>query len=346
MKVLCHNFSNALYYIMEGWKNVFTNTGHEWKWVNPNEPILDVFNEYQPDIFIGATYEITRALKKALIAKPDTIVLMKANNWGHLDSEINTEIYPIGIAKADEIELVRDLRESVKKPDYVFNFYHMNRYDGTMEKWNTELGIGLLEGLPAADTFSYKKVEPKEELKCDIGFVGGYWPYKARNLDKYILPLCYPIGKYNVKIFGNQAWPVPQYMGNATNQTVEALFSSASILPNISEPHANVFGFEVNERVFKLGYSKAFIINDYIESLHTDIFKNNELVIADDPQDFFDLVHNFTINPQLKDRHIDAVYNTIVESHTYCHRVANMWKLLNNEEEANKCLSLIKTMIQ
>lgn len=326
---------------MEGWRQVFIRTGHEWRWMQPKESVLDVFNEYQPDIFIGTTYDIDRALIKALQLFPNTTVLMKANNWGYSNHEINTEEFPIGIASNDEIASVDTLRSKTGKPDFVFNFYHINRYDGTMEYWKENLGINLVEGLPAADIFNYKPVEPREELKCDIGFVGGYWPYKARNLDKYILPLCYPVGKYNVKIFGNQPWPVPQYLGNASNNVTEALFASSTICPNISEPHANVFGFEVNERVFKLAASKAFCINDPIASLNEDIFVNNELLIADDPKHFHDLVHLFTINPQLRNQHIEACYNTVMKGHTYCHRIANIWNNLGKAEEADKALALL-----
>jgi hypothetical protein len=326
---------------MEGWRQVFIHTGHEWRWLKKDEAILDVFNEYKPDMFIGATYEINSALKKALIKYPETIVLMKANNWGPSDKDIDKELFPIGKVDEKEIKKVEELLYIKGLPLYLFNFYHLNRYKYTMSYWELELGLPLIEGLPAADTFNYKPVEPREELKCDVGFVGGYWPYKARNLDKYIFPLCFPVGKYDVKIFGNQVWPVPQYLGNASNATTEALFASSTICPNISEPHANEFGFEVNERVFKLAASKAFCINDPIASLSEDIFTNNELVIADDDKHFQDLVHMFISNPQLRDKYIEAAHETVMKSHTYAHRVANMWKVLGNKEEEQKCLDLI-----
>jgi len=326
---------------MEGWRQVFTRTGHEWRWLKPGESLLDVFNEYEPDIFIGATYEINNALIKALKSRPHVKVLMKANNWGSSNQDIDPVRFPIGLATEKELHDVSRLNKEAGKPDFVFNFYHIKRYPETMGYWNGQFGIGLLEGLPAADIFNYKPVEPKEELKCDVGFAGGYWAYKAQNLDKYLFPLCYPVGKYNVKIFGNQPWPVPQFLGNASNEIIESLFNSATICPNISEPHANEFGFEVNERVFKLAATKAFCINDPIASLKEDIFTNNELVIADDATHFQDLVHQFIINPQLRDEHIEACYNKVMAEHTYCHRVANLWNNLGKPEEAEKALGLL-----
>jgi hypothetical protein len=38
---------------------------------------------------------------------------------------------------------------------------------------------------------------------------------------------------------------------------------------------------------------------------------------------------------------VDACYNKVMTEHTYCHRIANIWRALNNEEEANKSLALL-----
>lgn len=342
MKVLCHGFTNALYYIFEGWRQVFIRSGHEWHWMNPQDAPLDVFNEYEPDLYIGATYQISRALVKAIAARPNLKVIMKANNWGPSNQEIDPKRFPIGLVTDQEIQDVAHLVKVANKPDLVFNFYHFNRYAETMSYWKQKMGVGLVQGLPAADIFNYRPVEPQEHLKCDLAFAGGYWPYKAQNLDRYLLPLCYPVGRYNIKIVGNQPWPVPQYMGTASNAVIESLFASATICPNISEPHANAFGFEVNERVFKLAATKAFCINDPIASLSEDIFTQNELVIADDPPHFHDLVHLFITNPQLRDASIDACYNRVMAEHTYCHRVANVLNHLGLPDEAEKALLLLE----
>ena len=82
----------------------------------------------------------------------------------------------------------------------LFNYVHPNRKNYLMGGWEETVAktIGLL---PAADPIYYFKENVNEQLKCDIAFVGGYWPYKGQNLDKYIIPLCYPLGKYNIKIF-------------------------------------------------------------------------------------------------------------------------------------------------
>jgi len=118
-------------------------------------------------------------------------------------------------------------------------------------------------------------------------------------------------------------------MGLSNDTTSRNLFSSATICPNVSEPHANVFGFEVNERVFKLSSSKAFFISDPIASLTEDIFTDNEAVVAKDPKDFHDLVEHFISNPEKREKHISACHARIMKEHTYAHRVNQIMESFN-----------------
>lgn len=334
MKILCQNFSNALYHIALGWKNVFESIGCQWVWWQNGTPAFDAFDKVQPDMFIGSTYDLDRATIKCLLERQGKIhVVLKGNNYtSDNDAMEEQKNYPIGIVNEHEMEMVNDLLDV--KPT-VFNFYHKNRLQGTMDGWE-EVGCRILDMQPAADTFTYYPVESVRELQCDIGFVGGYWGYKGQNFNKYLLPLLYPVGRYNVKIFGNQAWPVVQYMGMANDRVCNALFSSALVCPNVSEPHANTLGFEVNERVFKLAACKAFCISDYIESLDKDVFKNGEMVLADSPEQFHDLVHNFINNPHLRDEHIDACYETVMKEHTYFDRIHNLLTHLGEEKLATQ----------
>jgi hypothetical protein len=321
MKILTRHEHGASHYIYTGLGNAFVNAGHEFGfWNAETKPAFDVFDEFQPDLFIGQGYSLDRATVKCIVERPNLKVLLKVGCYGDVCKEIDTDEYPILTWTQDEWNYVGQVSASNKT--WVFNYCHPNRVDYLIGTWEKLVGSnGLVGLLPAADTSIYKPVPSVDSLKCDVAFVGGYWPYKAQNLDKYIIPLCYPVGKYNIKIFGNQGWPVPQYMGSLDDQTAVNLFSSATVCPNISEPHANVFGFEVNERVFKLAACKAFFISDFICSLEEDIFVKHEAVLAESSEHFVDLVHTFVTNPDLRNRHIENCYETVMEHHTYTNRV-------------------------
>ena len=319
MKILIRHEHNASHYIYTGIKRAFEAMGHECIfWDSGSIAAFDIFDVFEPDLFIGQGYNLDRATIKCIKLRPSLKVLLKVGCWGPVCTDVDTEKYPILLNTAEEIRNVEQVSDSVKNLT-LFNYVHPNRKDYLMGAWEDVVSktIGLL---PAADMDECSDGKFDKNLSSDIGFVGGYWPYKGQNLDKYIIPLCYPVGAYSIKIFGNQPWPVPQYMGLANNETVRNLFKSSLICPNVSEPHANVFGFEVNERVFKLAASGAFFISDPIASLTEDIFTKGEAVIAKNPEDFHDLVRDVIKNPDIRKKHVEACKNTVLKHHTYKHR--------------------------
>ena len=321
MKILIKHEGSASHYIYTGLIKAFQLMGHDCVFWRHDIPAFDIFNMFEPDLFIGQGYNLDRATLKCIKNRPSLKVLLKVGCWGEVCQDVDTEEYPILMQTEEEIRNVEKIASylSAIQNLVLFNYVHPNRKNYLMGTWEETVAktIGLL---PAADHTEYSKVKFDKNLQSTICFVGGYWPYKGRNLDKYITPLCYPVGKYNIKIFGNQPWPVPQYMGVANNETCKKAFASALICPNVSEPHANVFGFEVNERVFKLAASKAFFISDPIASLTEDIFADGEAVVAEGPKDFHSLIEYTIKNPETRDAHIKSCYETVMKSHTYKNR--------------------------
>lgn len=348
MKVLCSPAHGALRYIMRGWQEVFEALDFEWHWWHPQQPAFDAFDEFEPDIVFLTNETCHRATMKCLKERPDTKVAIKVGNSGSLDKELGQyhetldipkNQYPVHIASEEEKRWIEDLDEAIGKPDFVYSLYHPNRHSDTMSGWEDVVGERRVRGLmPAACLFHDKMIKPNRDLSSDICFAGGYWPYKAVNLDKYILPLCHPVGKYNIKIFGASDWPVPQWLGRANDRTTNAALCSALICPNVSEPHANEFGFEVNERVFKLAAMGAFCISDYIKSLEEDIFPNRDMILANGPDHMHDMIDLYLANPQLCATHQESAYATVMKHHTYYNRVADVLHGLGLHDEAKLCL--------
>jgi len=332
MKILIRHEHNASHYIYTGLQRAFISDGHECIfWDTKSLSAFDMFDMFEPDMFIGQGYNLTRAIIKCIKERPDIKVLLKVGCFGEVCQDVDTEKYPILMHTDEELKNVGEVASSLSmiKNLVLFNYVHPNRQRYLMGGWEETVAktIGLL---PAADAEEYTSGKFDKRLESQIGFVGGYWPYKGENLDKYIIPLCYPIGKYNIKIFGNQPWPVPQYMGLANNETVRNLFSSCLICPNVSEPHANVFGFEVNERIFKLAASKSFFISDPIASLTEDIFTKGEALVAKDPENFHSLIEDVINNPEIRDAHISSCYETVMKNHTYKHRTKQIMESFEN----------------
>jgi hypothetical protein len=331
---------HAHYHIRMAWGKVFTAMGHEAvMWDISKKAAFDAFDEFEPDIFIGQTYQLNRAVLKCIKARPHMKVVLRASDWGDMQEDIDLEKYPILVASQEEIDTVAKLREETGKPDFVYNHYHDKWMKKTHNKWES-IGVRPVSMLHAADVFEYAHSSTYDHLVSDVSFVGGYWPYKARTLDKYIIPLCHPVGRYNVKIFGNQEWPVCQYVGFADNDQVKDIFRSATISPNISEPHSQDFGYDIIERPFKILLSGGFCISDYVQSMAEDVFTNDEIVYAHSPEEFADTVSHYLKYPDERLPYIQRGFRTVLDNHTYFHRVSRILKELDLEDESKKCLDL------
>jgi hypothetical protein len=339
MKILCNYTPCGPSYVRNGWRKVFEAMGHQFRfWQVGTRPAFDVFSEYEPDIYIGTTYETDRAIVKNITSRPHMKVCMFASAWSDYVNTIDKEKYPIVSVTEQERKIIGDLHDATGKPDFVFIHSSGEFISKTMDGWKT-LGILPLGILNAADIYAYRPATPKPEYECDVAFVGGYWGYKSRNLNPYMLPLCHPKNCLSVKIFGNQRWPVAQYLGGIPDEEVPHLFSSAKVCPNISEPHSTDLGFDAIERPFKVMSSGGFCISDYVQEFR-DLFTPEELVMVSDPEDFRDTIHWFIARPERRE---PFIYNGMIKTlreHTYFDRVAQMLQNLGLVDESIRCKHL------
>tara|TARA_R110002020_G_scaffold18912_2_gene65303 strand:- start:614 stop:1660 length:1047 start_codon:yes stop_codon:yes gene_type:complete len=345
MKILISSDGpHAHYYIRMSWAKVFSAMGHDVQlWHKDEKPAFDIFDEFEPDLFMGQTYNLDNALFKCIKCRPHMKVVMRASDWGDIQKDIDLKKYPILVAQEKEKKLLERLKEETGKPDFVHNHYHENWIKHTHNKWKN-IGIKPISLIHAADVFDFYLRPPIETLSCDIGFVGGYWPYKAVNLDKYLVSLCHPVGEYKIKIFGSSSWPVVQYLGRIAPENVGALFASATISPNISEPHSQDFGYDIIERPFKILMSGGFCISDYVESMANDVFTNDEIVFAKTVKEFKTLIDYYIKNPEKRLKHIQSGYESVVQNHTYFHRVSKILSELGMDTEANKCMEVMDNL--
>lgn len=338
MKVLCNFTPCGPSFVRSGWGRVFTALGHEFRFWSPdNKPAFDVFNEFEPDIYLGTTYECSRAVAKCIAARPHMKVALYASAWGPYLKDVDLKQYPIVVAGEDEKKNISLLKQMTGKPDFVFIHAHGPWLEGTMSGWK-EAGVPYHGVLNAADTFVYLNGRARPGLKCDVAFVGGYWGYKARNLDRYILPLCHPSSGLDVKLFGNQPWPVHQYLGVIDDALVKDLFASAVVCPNVSEPHSTDLGWDVIERPFKVLAAGGFCISDHVEEA-VALF-GDDLVFARTPVELEELVRYYVRHPEEREKHIAAGRRRVLMEHTYFDRVAEMFDHFGMETERARCLRL------
>jgi hypothetical protein len=295
MKILISNDGyHAHYYQRQSWVNAFAKMQgvSVALWDINSVSAFDVFDGFEPDIFLGQLYNLTPSIVKCIKERPHLKVGLRAGDWGDHEKEVDKSIYNILYATKEEIETLKELQGETGQVSFVHIHYPKEALKQTHNYYDS-IGVRATSIMMCADTDAYSNPEPDPDYNCDIGFVGGYWPYKGQVIEPYLFPLLENIGEYNVKIFGNQNWYVNQYCGLINDNKVKDLFFSAKICPNLSEPHAQKFGFDVNERIFKVLCAGGFCISDNVEGYK---MFGDGIVIADSPQDFREKVDYYLNN--------------------------------------------------
>lgn len=336
MKILCNYTPCGPHFVRNGWRRVFEALGHQFTFWNPQlKPAFDAFSEVEPDIYLGTTYETDRAVAKNIGLRPHLKVALFGSAWGPRLDDVDLTRYPLVVATKQEKLTIESLRDRIS---FVFIHAHGEWLEGTMSGWR-EIGVEPIGILNAADTFVYLNGKVRPELTCDLAFVGGYWGYKAGNLDKFLLPLCHPARGYSVKIFGNSPWPVAQYLGQVDDETVPDLFASATISPSVSEPHSTDLGWDVIERPFKVLSSGGFCVSDHVAE-GRDLFNEVELPMAKTPAEMAEVVEFYVKNPERRSPLMAAGKRAVLRSHTYFDRVCDMFMGFGLLKEAARTLRL------
>jgi len=333
MKILiCNDGKHAHYYQRMAWANAFQSCGIEVAfWEKDAIPAFDVFDDFEPDVFLGQSYNLDRSVIKCIYERPHLKVGLRAGDWGDHTALVDKEKYNILFCSHKEKEILKKMKDETGQPEFVHIHYTPEAIPWTHNHFET-IGINAISLMMCADVTTYRDAKFDPALECDIGFIGGYWPYKGQVIEPYLFPLLHPINKYKTKIFGNQPWLVNQYCGCIDDKDAKNLFKSAKICPNLSEPHAQEFGFDVNERIFKILYAGGFCISDNVEGYRA-IF-GDSVPLADDPKHFKALIDQYLDDPNGRKELANKGQKIVQKNHTSVHRAAQILSEFGYQEES------------
>ena len=336
MKILVSSDGTHAHYFQRlSWVNAFNACGmNAAMWDCKNVPAFDAFDSFEPDLFLGQAYNLTEPVIKCIYERPHLKVGLRVGDWGDHEQIVDKSKYNILYCSEAEKQILKKLKEETGKPDFVHIHYSEENVKKTHNNFS-KIGIDAKSLMMCADTFAYGESKIDKNLSCDIGFVGGYWPYKGIVISDYLFPLLSNVGDYSVKIFGNQPWPVNQYCGLIADDKVKDLFRSAKICPNLSEPHAQAFGIDVNERIFKVLYSGGFCVSDSVESYN--IFEDG-IAIAYSPEDFKKKIDHYLSNPEERQAIAHRGRELVKQRHTGFDRAHQIIKYLGMYNLANSIL--------
>lgn len=325
MNVLITNSkSGAFFEIANGWRNALISSGHKVELWDNDDRVWDVM---KPDLFIGCS-----GWKK---------------NFQHLIKKYNTKLaihvnpFTNGQIRAQDGPTINETSLNIawvvsNRPDAVFGYALQDDMDKYWYLWKDKYGFKLIGMANAADVVRYKPIQPSPEFECDVGWVGGYWPYKSKNIDKYLIPV---IRKFKSMWYG---WSGPPglYKGKINGEGVLKIFNSAKICPTVVEPHTTQYGIDVPERIFKVSACGAMVISDPFYG--SDKYYSNA-IIAKDPQDYFELCRKY-IEASWAERRERArrMMEETLDRHTYYHRLSNLLSVFGFIKESEGLINVAK----
>jgi hypothetical protein len=320
VKILIQNDGlHAHYYQRVALGNGLQSLGHDvamWDTSKSGSSAFDIFHSYEPDLFLGQSYNLTPAIVKCIKHRPHLKVGLRVGDF----KNDNPHILSI---ERKEKETLLELQESTGQVKFVHIHYTPEGVEQTHSEYK-QYGLNPVSLMMSADIHSYYHSKYDKALRCDIGFVGGLWDYKAQVIKPYLFPLLED-NQFKAKIFGNQPWyGVSQYCGLISDDRVKDLFASAGVCPNLSEPHAQEFGFDVNERIFKILCAGGFCLSDNVEGYK---MFGDGIAIADSPKDFHEKMEYYTrdssgiVENDIRSR---MGHEFVMKNHTNIHRAAEV----------------------
>lgn len=314
MRVLVvHRPGGAFAYISDGWINAIRaagGTAERW------DGQAASWAAFEPDLYIGCSGHRQPIPDKK--ARGQTAVAIHVNPY--------CDIAIDGINESPDA-ISWTLRQ---RPDCVFGYGHETdrKY---WAHWTGKHGIAWAPMPTAGDSTIYKDLGGERDL--DVAYVGGYWGYKARNLDQYIKPLLSD-GVLRAEFRGWGHWPEsPNFKGAIADDEVCPFLNRAKVGPCVTEPHTTRWGIDLPERIFKVALCGALVVHDPVAGLERYL---PSAVVAGSPSEYGDLVRRHVAEYNESSAIAEQQKAEVLDSHTYFDRIATLFMTLHSAGQTSK----------
>jgi hypothetical protein len=308
----------AFSYITKSFINAFNDVGFKAAYWDGKD---SSFKNFNPDLYIGCSghrQEVPGWFKGK--------IAIHVNPFGDMLEPINN----VNINEPEQaIEWVVD-----QNPDVVFGYGLDEDGKTYWKKWKSECNINFIGVPTAGDATIYYPDRMNVDYK--IAFLGGRWPYKGHNINKWLLPVIEKF-KNKIAIKGWGGWNgVKQYRGPLPNgESGRKFLSSALVGPCVCEPHTTKYGIDIPERFFKVALCGSLPILDRISGFNRYC---DNYVMANDPKEYVKLILNYSCNKDYVDEGINLakkIRKEVLSKHTYFNRMRNLCDFLefNNASE-------------
>ncbi|MCK9557764.1 MAG: glycosyltransferase [Candidatus Cloacimonetes bacterium] len=318
MKILlCNPPGGAFTFITQGMINALRDIGcvaERWDGKKGS------WYSFDPDLYIGCSghrQDIPRD-RRCKIA-------LHVNPYGPKRIEPNIN------ESQDAINWVSSIR-----PDAVFGYGHeTDRHYWSF--WDRD-GMPWVPLATAGDATIFKTSNGTHD-KYDIGYVGGRWPYKAKDIDAYLLPVLRD-RTISHKVCGWGTWPENLCNGIIADNEVPILLANCKIAPCISEPHTITSGIDLPERVFKVILSGAVAVHD--PAFDISRYLPTSAIWAETPNGYHAKIKDLLrLDANALKEIARKQHKDVLSAHTYHHRMATLLFVLGFDDIATKLLTEI-----
>jgi hypothetical protein len=335
LRILCCNpDGGAFLHITRGWEDAFKALGHSFKrWQGSDRELKN----FKPDIYLGCS-GWRQNFPKWAKEEFKTKVGIHVNPWGSTvlqalpgEPNINESTSAIAWTKS-------------QFPDFVYCYGNDDDISHMWNFWEDKAGIPVVAMPNGGNSIKYKPIGPgieKHHFICDVGFVGGYWPYKAMNLDKYLMPV---IRNNNIitKIWGWGGWKHigRKYQGSIKYELdVNTLFSSAKVCPSVVEPHTSRYGIDIPERMFKVPLGGGFTICDPVKNLDKYV-DYNTFITSRNPTEYLEQIIYYINSDKARIDLAKKQRLAVLKDHTYLHRIQGFLRQSGYNSQADEAQKL------
>ena len=327
--------------IFHGYKNAFTDLGHEFRPLTSADDPAKVFEDFMPNILITSLSAYNfRYLDLDLVykyKKTGTKVFSFIPFWKSPLSKLRINEQP---GLYEDKEMLKILK-SGKFGDVYFNV--CEKEDPRMVGFDKGTGYKHYT-IPLAADKSMHFPEFDNRFACDISFLGTNLPEKRKFIKENILTLS---KRYNLKLFG-QDWTFSERVlsyadkfgryfnvpflnsfrkPNLKLEDERRIYNSSTVSLNIHEEYQKKYGGDCNERTFKIPASGGFEISDRVTCITKYFKEGEEIVIADGKKDLHDKIDYYVRNSGERKKIIEAGRKKVLENHTYHNRVGELLKI-------------------
>jgi spore maturation protein CgeB len=315
--------------------------GHEFQAFTADDDLKSVLENYRPDIFITASNPYYRRYLDYKLLKnfrdEGLFVLVKIDFWNSPMSGIR--INEAGSLSKD-IKACRLISSGLMGDAY---FHVIEQGDQTMHGFNESTGCSF-HTIPLAADKSLLHAKAQLQFTSDISYVGTNLPEKRIFFKNCV----YPMGKkYDLRIYGQDwsrsDWTLGwlQRLGQYFNikplsrlrkpklalKDEGSIYASSCISINVHEKFQRIFGGDCNERTFKIPLSGGFEVVDNVACIKKYFKPGIELVIAENDDEWIDMVYYYLKNPEKRKSIIEAGKSRVLNDHTYHNRVEQIIKM-------------------